>query len=265
MDGDSFARQICAWLDPLALVDAALAFDQSPILAQVETAHFYETSRYRSAAAVGLDQLATTFLNNFRLPPDYLHMIRSRFRSRISARAWDWLSSVHFTGRVSFSEFPTVLPPNTVLVFWERDAVADILVSPIRFLGETVGQMAESWTRVASMTAGTQTRAFFQHSGHGELSVYMEAIVARACGFAEATDVAIAAKKKAINLRYAVVSMLGGPPFEAKQVESTRKLAARYASSPLLPGLGPTWQPGPESKNPKLSPSGGASSHEQTR
>ena len=62
MDDGAFARQLCAWLDPLRLAALATEYARDPASLERHGRATREARAFRRAADVGLDRLIRAFL-----------------------------------------------------------------------------------------------------------------------------------------------------------------------------------------------------------
>jgi hypothetical protein len=206
VEGDAFARQVSAWLDPFKVIEAARLYSTSPKLAQLPTSWAWASPHYDSARDVGLDLLVTAFVENFRLAPQYVRLLRLSWEEPIPAEAWDWLLSLSFSGELSFTDVPEDTREGTVAWLSDRFAMVSILGSPLTFLGEIVGRYAPTWRSFAPQQADDDAPGvWLEHSSPAVLFVYIESIVARACGIEPSVPV----PQSKIRLPTAVCDSLG--------------------------------------------------------
>lgn len=231
MDDDAFARQVSAWLDPFAVIQAARMHAGSTAVAEAPATWTWATPQYASARDVGVDELMTKFLRGFRLQPQYVKLIRHSWEEPIPSEAWDRLSNQSFSGEVSFSEFPADAPEGTVVWLAGRAATMLVLKSPLEFLGECVGSYANTWLEMAAHQAtGVGPEVWLEHSSPAELFVYIESVVARACGI----EPTVAVLGRGQNLRYAAVSVVGGDPDVIRELARTHAPRLGYFSPGFL-------------------------------
>jgi hypothetical protein len=227
MEPGAFAHQVCAWLDPNAVGDALISL-QRPILAEAQIQWTWHSQDFESAANVGLDYLVRLFLDNFHVPLGYIRLLRSISSPDISLEAWQWLLSLRFAGEPTFSDFPTDSKPDTVVLIKERYAAVLVLQAPLSFLCNVVGQIARTWLPYAG--GGERPRPGLEHSGTGELSAYVESVVASRIVNAAAIGVAIGPAKATMNMDYRSISHAGPYPSSRQEIEPLRELARSYAS-----------------------------------
>lgn len=228
MEPAAFAYEVCAWLDPNALGDALLCYQQNPKWAAAPAEWSWRSQLFKSATDVGLDHLVRLFLDNFRIPPGYIRLLRSISRPDIDPAAWEWLATLRFEGSVVFDAFPPDSKPDVVALIRERNAVVLILHAPLSFLCNVVGQAAPTWLPYV----GSQTlRPSLKHSGAGELHVYIESVVASRLVSGEATRVAVMPTKGTMITDYRSISYAGPYPSGLDEIEPLRNLAGSFARS----------------------------------
>ena len=207
MDDGAFARQLCAWLDPLRLAALATEYARDPASLERNGRATREARAFRRAADVGLDRLIRAFLEHFELSPRVTAILPGASQLDLPADGLGRLNGLRFTGQTSFDDFDASDPPGTVVAFRGRGIEILTIAGPINFLVRFVDQMAELWSSVE------RGRAFYEPSFHSELPVYIESVVAAALGFNIQT--AFTSGKPGVNYRAnGILTMVGSPPFD---------------------------------------------------
>jgi hypothetical protein len=228
MDPTAFARDVCAWLDPNAVGDALLIYQQNATWAQAPGEWTWRSPILNSAGEVGLDHVIRMFLESFRVPPGYVRLLRSISQPHIAPASWEWLAELRFQGGAVFGDFPPGSPPDLVALVRERNAVIRILQAPLQFLSNVVTAMAQEWIPLAGRDA--HPRPSLKHSATGELAVFLESVVASRLAGADAVRVAVAQHKGTMNMDYRCLSYAGPYPSAPDRLAAIRELADSYAT-----------------------------------
>jgi hypothetical protein len=225
MEGEAFARQMSAWLDPMAVIETARLCVSEPEVADATATWTWSTPQYGSARDVGLDTLVTRFLEHFRLAPQYVRLLRHSWEEPIPDEIWDRLASLSFCGGLSFDQFPADAREDTVVWLSDTVAMISVLRSPLEFLANYVGQLANTWLNMAAQRTGLGPEVWLEHSSPAELFVYIESVVASACGI----EPTVAVEGRGQNIRYAAVGAVGD--LVPDQLEAVRETARTYAAT----------------------------------
>jgi hypothetical protein len=208
------------------VIETARLCASSPDVADATATWTWATPQYASARDVGLDVLVTDFLKNFRLPAAYVRLLRHSWEEPIPDEVWNRLASRSFAGELSFDEFPEDALDGTVVWLSDSAAMVSVLKSPLEFLGEYVGGLATTWLEMAAHQAtGIGPQVWLEHSSPAELFVYIESVVARACGI----EPTVAVEGHGQNIRYAAVSAVGD--LSPEQIDAVRDTARGYAET----------------------------------
>ena len=210
MDDGAFARQLCAWLDPLRLAKLANDYARDPASLEQYGRATREATAFRRAADVGLDRLVRAFLEHFELSPPFTAILPGASQLDLPADGLERLNGLRFSGQATFDDFDASDPPGTVVAFRGRAIEILTIAGPINFLVRFVDQMAGLWSSVE------RGRAFYEPSFHSELPVYIESVVAGALGFNIRT--AFTSGRPGVNHRAnGILTMVGSPPFDRAQ------------------------------------------------
>ena len=218
MEDREFARQLCAWLDPAGVAQAAAAHDVSREYAGTSTTLTFPRRAPGEARAIGLDVLVDKFLRGFELSGDAVELLAPRY-PRISAEAWEWVSSLRFEGSVAYEDFPAGEEASTIMKLTDRFSLAFLVRSPIEFLIQETARLAPTWSVLRDDWGD-----FYEPSVYTELPAFIECAVATALG--HAARLRSAQLQEGATVLYGDgahgFSTVGAPPFA--KTEATREL-----------------------------------------
>lgn len=222
MQPADFARELSAWIDPFVLKASADRIEQRDETADALNTILLASAHLQSGRDGNLDQLASLYLENFRVPDG---LITLATRSGIHARATQWLRDLRFTGTIQID--PNVQTPpglKAILTVTDRDALVDILMQPLQALMRTVEVFLPTWRRLGEID-GMSENAFLRHSSHGQFMVFIERQVAASCGYGGIATAG--AVEDGANFGYRYHSMLvPSLPVDPRFVAAMRGFAA---------------------------------------
>ena len=211
MDDQTFARQLCCWLDPFRLAQLCQQYMENPGGLERRVNATREANNFTRASDVGLDRLLRIFLANFELSDEFLLLLPGVSRMQLGEAALRRMSGLRFTGDVSFENFDPSDADNTVVAFAGPALEILTVAGPVNFLIRFVDEIAGMWSALP------RDRAFYESSFHTELPVYIEACVARTLGFSVDTAWTSGRPGQNIYPLNGVVTMVGSPPFDRQE------------------------------------------------
>ncbi|HEU4885041.1 MAG TPA: FRG domain-containing protein [Longimicrobium sp.] len=238
MEDAAFAAQLCAWLQPEAVAQAAAAFDASPQIERMDAEVSFKRAIAMDAAAIGLDVLADKFLRGFQVPAEYLELMAS-FYPQITPRAWSYAGGLRTRGQARYSGFPPERADDTALVLADRWALVRMVSGPLEFLIRYTASVVPLWSSAPESRAD-----FFEHSSYGELLAFIEYTVASALGHEARVRSARPANAQVIyGDGVPGFSLVGQPPFGGEA-------AAREAVGAMFRGAHARWAARAGGENP---------------
>lgn len=157
MDDHTFARELTAWLDPQAIWESIGRYESDREQALAQATLIVGSGRLKDGDDGGYAKLVKKFLRGFRMPLPVVDLIRGlQVEPVFSDESLRWLAELTISSTVQVCSRETVpegAPPNTVLLIEERDAVVDLLRSPVVALLDLVDRFAVQWRRVAMLSA----------------------------------------------------------------------------------------------------------------
>lgn len=155
MDDATFAHQLSAWLDPFQLLSSADRYEHEREQALSPSALVIGSTQLQNGDEGNFAALAAQLTRGFSVPAGVLRLLEhNEDHSGFSAETLEWLLNLRLSANVRVcrrDDPPEGVPPNTILIIEERDAVVDLLHGPVLALLDLVGVMAENWRRVASL------------------------------------------------------------------------------------------------------------------
>lgn len=226
----TFSQEVCAWLNPLLVVEAGIRYDKEPQSALAPTLLACCSTILRSAKEGSLYDLVSEFLENFRIPPNLLGVLQAMETDKLSENAWNWLRDLKFEGNIELvGKKNSQYPEGTIFLLHERDAVANLMLNPIRLLLNLVGHIANDWKKLAEELKDKKM-LFLQHSAPGPFGVYIESRVAQSYVSGDVARVSVQDPDVSVNLRYRAVTVIGMPPID-KKVLNVAKQSAQFNAS----------------------------------
>jgi|CXWL01.1.fsa_nt_gi hypothetical protein len=155
MDDQVFAHQLSAWLDPVELLEAGLSYESNRKKALIPARLIISSGRLQNGDEGNYARLVQKFISGFRIPQEVIELLR-RFEAsaELSKETWSWLEDLRCSGTIKVCSRTNIepdVPPNTILTIQERDAVVDILRSPVRALLDLVDRLAIFWQQYARL------------------------------------------------------------------------------------------------------------------
>lgn len=157
MDDQSFAHQLSAWLDPVELLEAGLRYESDRDKALAPASLIICSGRLQNGKEGNYETLVQKFISGFRMPQAVIELLhRFEASAELSKETWDWLERLRCSGTIkvySRTNIQPDVPPNTILTLHERDAVVDILRSPVFALLDLVDRLGIGWRQYAELGA----------------------------------------------------------------------------------------------------------------
>jgi hypothetical protein len=233
MEDKAFACQLAAWIDPYVLMNCARRYEMDHEHALAPETLAIGSGQLNSGEEGNYAELAMKFLRGFRIPPALIDLMRCLPRKGAALEGgWLWLQDLSISAIVqacSRGNVPEGLPPETILLIKERDAVLDLVRAPVVALLDLVGMLAAQWREAGKVRAPI----FHEPNMPSEFYAFVDSQVASAfVGLATQKDFKAVRGPK---LRYRAVTVFGCTDPTDPVWEITQDAARTAAAS--------TWQP----------------------
>src|ERR1043165_1944887 len=152
MDDQTFARQLCCWLDPFRLASLCQQYMENPGSLERRVDATREANSFTRASDVGLDRLLRIFLENFELSDEFLLLLPGVSRMPLGEAALRRMSGLRFTGEAAFENFDPSVSNNTVVTFAGPALEILAVAGPANFLFRFAPAFARSTSRHSTLS-----------------------------------------------------------------------------------------------------------------
>lgn len=233
MNDETFAHQLTSWLDPLALLECVGRYDVDRDRALAPATLIVGSGRLHSGDEGNYAELIRKFLSGFRIPLPVLELLRSLQKPPGSSDdSWRWLADLTISARVrvcSRGKTPAGVPPHTILLLDERDAVVDLLRAPVLALLDLVDQVAFTWRELAALSASI----YHEPNMPSPFYAYVDSRVA--ASFLTLVTQPNLTRMRGPKFRYRAVTVYGRPEPSDPIWQITQEAARGMAASTLQP------------------------------
>jgi hypothetical protein len=220
VNGCEFSRTVMCWLDPeIVLASARRASSHEPGWDSPSILRF-KSSIVSSAKEGGLLESIIYFLQHFSISDSYVSLLSQTHTMESTLETAAWLKTVRFQGDILKPNASVAEGAATVFELTERDAVADILLSPINCLIGVLENYCVTWKKASQTRAEYGVNIFLQHSSPFEFLCFAERIVASSYGFH--WEPSQEPESRVYN-RYRASNVIGCPPFDSPVIEAARQ------------------------------------------
>jgi len=170
-----------AWLAPEDVIAAGRALRTDRDRALGPASLLLGSAELTGEQDGGLRIMVEQLLQRFRIPPEYISLLKNAVGRDGHEYDWDTLETLCFEGIIETPNPPRSMPIATVEIK-ERSVFFDIIAQPVKGLQGLVAVCAKNWLSLAKMSISPEN-IFHQHRASEPFVVWMDAEVGRACGF----------------------------------------------------------------------------------